>query len=254
MNIVSETKKIFLTPSGAYECDSLFSTLKYKIPGLFAKDKFTLYHTIKVLHCEIPFSFYIVNDYNNKLVLSTGTITITNGNYNANTFMTFVQARLPVNMTITFSNLTGRFTLTYNTSFSLLSSTTCSKLIGCATGVSIASSSNVIILPYLANFMGTKNIYINVPNISLDNFNSRTKTYTTLLCIANNVPPYGIIMYDNRTANKNTIKGSNDDILEIEIIDDDGNDINFNNTEWSITIEIETFKQLIYYNNSTLND
>jgi hypothetical protein len=194
-----------------------------------------------------------VNDYNNKLVLSTGTITITNGNYNANTFMTFLQTKLPVNMTITFNNLTGRFTLTYNTSFSILASTTCSKLIGCTANTSIASVTNAIILPYIANFMGSKNIYINVPNISLDNFNSRTKTYTTLLCIANNVPPYGIIMYDNRTANKNTIKGSNDDILEVEINDDDGNDINFNNTEWSITIEIETFKQLIYYNNSTLN-
>ncbi len=63
-----------------------------------------------------------------------------------------------------------------------------------------------------------------------------------------------MIFYDNRTANKNIIKGSTDDELKIQILDDDFNSIDFNNTEWSITLEIETIKQIMYFNNSTLNN
>lgn len=254
MNIISDTKKIYLTPSGAYQKDSLYSSLKFNVPQLFQKDKFTLYHTIKVLHCEIPFSWYIVNNTNNKLVLSTGTYTLTNGNYNANTFMVALQLLLPVNMTITFNTSTGKFKLTYNTSFSILASTTCSKLIGSTANTVYTSTSNIINLPNPASFLGTKNVYINVPNILLDNYNTGSKTYSTLLCIAVNVPPYGMIFYDNRTANKNIIKGEKNDDIELQILDDDFNPIDFNSTEWSITIEIETLKQVMYYNNSTLNE
>jgi hypothetical protein len=66
MNTINDTKKIYLTPSGAYKKDTLFSNLNFNIPSLFPKDNFTLYNTIKVLHCEIPYSFYLVNNYNSR--------------------------------------------------------------------------------------------------------------------------------------------------------------------------------------------
>lgn len=254
MNTINDTKKVYLSPSGATVTDAAFSTLTFNVPQLFKSDQFTLFHTIKVLHCEIPFSWYLVTSNNNKLVLSTGTITITVGNYNANTFLTEVQSKLPTNMTISFNTSNGKFTLTYNTSFSLLSTTTCNKLIGTAAHTSYASTSNAIVMPFMANFLGTKNIYINVPNIVLDNYNSSNQTYSTLLCVAVNVPSYGVIFYDNRTANKNIIKGSKTDTIELQLLDDDFNEIDFNNTEWSITLEIETVRQIIYYNNTTLNE
>jgi hypothetical protein len=119
MNTIADTKKIFLTPSGATVTDSLFSSLTYNIPQLFHSDKFTMYHTIKVLHCEIPFSWYIVNDYNDKLSLSTGNITLVNGNYNANTFMVALRLLLPVGMTIDLNIQTGKFTLSYTSAFSI---------------------------------------------------------------------------------------------------------------------------------------
>lgn len=254
MNTINDTKKVFLTPSGATITDSLFSNLTYNVPQLFKTDQFTLYHTIKVLHCEIPYSWYLVTSRNDKLVLSTGTINITHGNYNANTFLNEIQSKLPSNMVISFDTSTGKFTLTYNTSFSLLAATTCNKLIGTAANTSYVSTSNAIIMPYMANFLGTKNVYINVPNIMLDNYNTSTQTYSTLLCAAVNVPAYGVIFYDNRTSSKNIVKGAKTDTIELQILDDDFNDIDFNNTEWSITIEIETVRQIIYYNNSTLNE
>ena len=252
MNSVTETKKIFLTPAGALICDSNFSDLKYNIPNLVSRTNNTLYNTIRILHAEIPYSFYLINEYNNRLSLSTGLITLTIGNYNANTFMEMLQPKLPTNMVISFNTANGVFTLTYTSSFSVNSSSTCNRLIGAKKNTTYNSTSNAIIFPHMANFLGTKNIYINTPNLVLDNFNTSTKTYTTLLCIQVTVSPYGVVFYDNKTSNKNTIKGVKDDSLEIQILDDDFNPINFNNTEWSITLEMETVKQMIF-NNMTIN-
>jgi hypothetical protein len=251
MNTSNETKKIFLTPKGAVKYDSLYSTLTFNIPMLFSHEKNTLYNTIRVLHAEIPFSFYLININNNKLVLSTGTIILDQGNYNANSFMIMLQPKLPINMSITFNNINGKFTIIYNTTFSLLPSACC-KLIGTDLNTTYYSTANQIVLPFMANFLGTKNIYINVNNLALDNYNSLTRTNSTLLCIANNVPPYGVIFYDNRTSNKNKIKSVKDDNLDIQLLDDDFMPIDFNNCEWSITLEIETVKQIMFYNNQTL--
>jgi hypothetical protein len=254
MNTITETKKIYLTPSGAQKTDSLYSNLTFNIPTLFSRDKFLLYNTIKILHCEIPYSWYLVNEYNDKLVLSTGTILITRGsNYNANSFITEIQSKLPTNMTITFNSMTGKFSLSYTSPFSILSSTTCTKILGCDAKTTYVSISNTINLPYLCNFLGTKNLYINIPNLSLDNFNSATKTYSTLLCIAVTVSPFGIIFYENITSNRNIIKGVKDDTLEIQILDDEFNQIDFNHTEWSITLEIETVRQILYIQPQSLN-
>ena len=193
MNI-TETKKVFLTPSGAATTDTLFSNLVYNIPLMFPKDPSLINNSVKVLHCEIPYSWYLINQYNDQLVLSTGAITLPHGsNYNANSFIAQLQSLLPSGMILSFNSLNGKFTLTYTSAFSILSTTTCYKLIGCAKNTTYASSSNVINLPFLCNFLGTKNLYINTTNIVLDNYNSATKTYSTLLCIAVSVSPYGII-------------------------------------------------------------
>ena len=53
---------------------------------------------------------------------------------------------------------------------------------------------------------------------------------------------------------RNTVKGVKDDTLQIEILDDDFNEITFNNIEWNITIEIDTIKQLSFIPNSSLNN
>ena len=88
--------------------------------------------------------------------------------------------------------------------------------------------------------------------MSLDNYNTTTKTSSTLLCIPVLASPYGIIFYENKTGTKNIIKGYKDDILQIQILDDDFNSIDFNSTEWQITLEIETLKYNLHIENATL--
>lgn len=247
MNVITDTKQINLSPSGATikQNGNLNSNLQFNIPFFIKKDRNILYNTIKLLHAEIPYSFYIVNEYNNKLILSTGSVTLPFGNYNANTFLRDIQELLPNPMTITFNSLTGKFTLTNNHSFSILPSSTCSELMGFDKNKTITSISDNIMMPYPANFLGTKNLYIKTPSLIVENYNTTTKDYITLLTIPCNVPPFGIILFDNSASSKNVIKNTNSmDYLDVIIVDDNNNTVDFNNIEWTLTLEIETIIEI----------
>jgi hypothetical protein len=244
MNVITDAKQINLSSVSAdVKYNVLNSNMRFSIPFFIKKDKNILYNTIKVLHAEIPYSFYIINEYNNILVLSTGTIAMPYGNYNANTFLRMIQPLLPTGMTITFDTSNGKFTFTYNQAFAILATSTFGALVGIKTSVN--SNSNKIICPYPANFLGTKNLYIKTPNIILENFNTITKDYITLFTIPVDVPPFGIILYDNISGSKNYIKNSNSmDYLDIIITDDNNNEVDFNSIDWTITIEVEATMQI----------
>lgn len=257
MNVITDTKQIHLSPSGASNKinSSLNSSLQFNIPFFIRKDKNIIYNTIKVLHAEIPYSFYIVNEYNNNLVLSTGIINIPYGNYNANTFLQTLTLLLPTNMSIIFDTLTGKYTMSYNQSFSILSSSTCSKLMGFNSNTVYTSISNKIIMINPCNFLGSKNLYIKTTNLIIENYNTNTKDYQTLLSLPINVAPFGIINYDNVTGSKNVLKNINgSDYLVLNIVDDDNNNIDFNNIEWSITLEVESFIQIQQSYQNTIHD
>lgn len=252
MSIIKDTKQYYLNPaSDAIKNNNWYSDVTFNISGLLKDDNNILYNTISIVHCEIPYSFYVVNESNNKLVLSTGTINVPYGNYNANSLMKYINTQLPVNMILSFDATTGKMKLTYNQWFSILSTSTIQKLLGLAVNTTYSSTSNVIAFPYPMNVLGTKNLYIK-SNVMLANYNSLTKDYVTLSCIPVNVEPYGIILYNNYSNSAYIIRNKKLDNVEIKIFDDNNNFVDFNNIEWNITIEITTYKE-VTFDNVTLN-
>jgi hypothetical protein len=250
-NVIIDSQKVFLTPSGAsLKRNGIFnSNLEFNVPNLYQTNTNLLYLTIKCLHAEIPYSFYVVNEYNNVLSITDKFNQIQNiyvpfGNYNANTFMKLLAPELPTGMTLSFNNNNGKFTLNYNGSFSINSTSTCYVLMGFDKGKTYNSVNNQIELPYLANFLGSKNIYLKIPNLILDNYNTATMDRATLSNIPVNVPPFSIIMYENSSGSSTMIKSIQiPDILYIQLADDQNNLIDFNNTEFSITIQIDFYIQ-----------
>jgi len=243
-NIIIDSHKFFLTPAGAtIKRNSFFnSNLEFSIPNLYQSSNNVLYSTISCIHAEIPYSFYVVNEYNNLLSLSTGNISISFGNYNANSMLKYLETVLPVGMTISFNTTNGKFSLNYNSSFSINADSTCGVLMGFEKGKVYNSISNTIEMPYLANFMGSKNVYVKIPNLILDNYNTLTKDRATLLNIPVNVPPFGIIMYENSSGSSTIIKSIQiPDTLIVQLSDDENNLIDFNNTEFSITLQIDFY-------------
>lgn len=243
MSLMCDAHKIFLSPNGAIKKnDTLNSSLEFDIINPITSNPNIVYATIRVTHAEIPNSLYIVNSNNNVLQLSTGTYNIPYGNYNANTLMTLLNSLFPSNMVMSFSTSNGKFSLTYNSSFQILSTSTCYKLLGFSQNTTYSSTSNIITMPYMCNLLGTKNIYVRMPNFTFDNMNPAIKDKCTLCNIAVNVPSYSLILYNN-TSNVGTIIKNQfyPDKIILELLDDDFNFCDFNNIDFNITVEIDYF-------------
>ena len=259
MDIVKTTKKYFLSPNGGNQKNSSYkSDIEFNLNGIITNEKYILYNTISINHAEIPNSFYIINVYNNLLSLSTGDIYIDRGNYNVSSLQKFINSKLPTTMMLSFNSTNGKFTLTSNEQFYINESTTINKILGLDKTVytSIYDPNlyhrHMINFPYPANCLGTKNLYIK-SNFILDNFNTITKDYLTLACIPVSVEPYGIILFNNFTNAYHIVKNIQLDNIEIKIYDDDDNLVNFNNIDWSITLELNTFMKQDF-NNINLNN
>ena len=103
--------------------------------------------------------------------------------------------------------------------------------------------------PVAASLLWTKNIFIKC-NLILEKLQTKMNENQTLKAIPVNVPPFGLILYNNNENIESLVKNSQIDNLNIEIYDDDNNLINFNNQDWSITIELRTTLNLNYNSQS----
>ena len=69
LSIINESKQLYLSSVGnelntTLQNGSYKSHIKYAIPYFITSNENTLYQTIKVLNAIIPYSFYIINEYN----------------------------------------------------------------------------------------------------------------------------------------------------------------------------------------------
>ena len=262
MNLITETKQYFLncssSSSSIQKNNSTFnSDITYYIPKFITNDKNILYYSAKISHCEIPYSFYIINSNNNKLIINNITYVIDEGNYNAYTLLEKINLLLPDDFTLNFNEENGKYNLLCDVFFTISSLSTINKIIGLDnynySGLFDFSTNKYnLIFPYLVNVSGSKNIYIET-NLITNNLNLNSNSVNVLKSVPVDVPPYGIILYNNNENIETIIKNRELNYLEIKLKDDDNQLINFNNISWSITLEIKITKQLTY-NNFTLND
>lgn len=249
--LIADSHKFFLSPSGAYQKHNgdYNSNITFSLPNAYKASNNIVYATARIIHAEIPNSFYIVNEYNNVLHTSFGSFTIPFGNYNANSLMTYLKTVFPSNVSVSFLNTTGKFVISSaNMAFSILGTSTCGILMGFNNGLAYSSSNvsgaNMLTMPFPANLYGTKNIYIRIPELVLDNLNTSTGDKFTIANIPKNVSPYGVILYHNSANScsviKNDLKGL-DTNLRVELLDDQMNYIDFNNIEWSITLQFDFY-------------
>ena len=176
MNLqLADTKQFYLCSTsqmGTKQNGTYNSKINYEIPRFITKNKNILYHSIRVIHAEIPYSFYIINENNNKLNILQHDLTninlvIPEGNYNAYNLLTTINNLLVVyNHQYVFSldNINGKYTLTANKTYTILSSSTILKLIGGNLNTSYTSTEIdnkfYFTFPYAVNLLGSKNIYM----------------------------------------------------------------------------------------------
>ena len=244
---LTSTSKIGVKMNGTYN-----SKINFEIPRFITKQFNILYHSLKVLHAEIPYSFYIINETNNIINMVINSInhslTIPVGNYNAFTLLTILNT-IDNKITFTLNNSDGKYTITSNFPFSLLNTSTLTKIIGGVLNTTFNAihihPKYILVFPFAVNLLGTRNIYIKC-NLILENLQTKTNDNQTLKSIPVNVPPFGLILYNNIENIESLVKNSQIDNLNIEIYDDEDNLINMNNQDWSITLELKTTLQVSY--------
>jgi hypothetical protein len=257
--VITESKQYYLSShvdgvSAYLENGDKKSKVNFIIPYFINYNENTLYQTAKVLNAYIPYSFYIINDTNNKLIINSITLNIPNGNYNAFTLLDQINTLMTDNnilATLSLNTCDGTYILSSSSPISI--NTTISNCINSIIGLDVGTYIGIINgTKYIINFVypvntgGIHNIFIKTNlltnNLKCGGYNNNSHI---LKSIPVNVEPFGIIQYSNYENVETIIRNHDTDYLEIELLDDYGNYIDFNGLDWSISIEIKSVNKFI---------
>lgn len=207
------------------------------------------HHSVMIDNAQIPVSFYNINSSNNNIIVSvnggaTSIISILAGNYNSTTLITelttiLTNAGLP-SPTITLSMITGFISITVASGyFTFHQDSTAFKILGFS-NIDNTSVAQILNAVHTLSLQGTLKLRISSYGINVNNIDSLGGSKNTLLEIGVNQPNFGIIQYANVSNSWNEMNNFVLDGFSIFITDDDGEPIDFNNTDWAITIIIKS--------------
>jgi len=220
------------------------SNIHFNFSGLLKDDPNLIRAYVTVLNAQIPVSFYIIDDTNNILNYTDNsvnkTIELTEGNYNGNQMVTALNTGFTVNGSPVTSFLAPQsgilyFFITGGNSITLLSTSSAKLILGFDVNI---SSTTLIKLPYQLNLLGKKKIFINSNNLRNSAFSSKgLSCVQTIATVPVDQPPYSMISYVSVSdLEKIILSNKTVDMIDIEIVDENNNFINFRNIDWSITL------------------
>ena len=240
---------------------SYLSNIIFQFTGLLKPDKKIIRNEIMLLKAEIPSSFYAINSNNNILsyyTTSNKTITISNGNYNANTFITAMNTLFSANgdtFSITINNSNGILTFSNSSSFTFFySSSSIFGVLGLNTTTNYSSSSNSLTCIYPLNLLPPKRLTMKSNSLISNNFSSSNKGLDSVLGVIQvNQPSFNLIVYQAQQTDAHLLKNNFIDSIDIQILDENNN-INFNGIDWCITLLLKSTKIITIFQSSDIND
>ena len=192
----------------------------------------------------IPYSFYNVDNTNNKLVLEIDTIeisfTIPVGNYNAYQLQTTLNTFM-VGLVFVYNIITNKFTITYTADFSISETSSCLRILGIKKN--LTSISHIIISDGIVNLLNKMCICLH-SNLQTGNISTNDDKFdfTIIGSIPVNVQPYSLISYTNMSNAKSCLYTNNLSYIKFQLKDQDGNFIDLNGCDWSCVIQLDVYK------------
>lgn len=243
----TDSKIITLNSANATRNNGAYlSNVVFPFQGLVTDDDNMVRAFVSILDSQIPCSFYNINTNNNVILFYVGalyTCTITPGNYTANTLLTainnyFVSVSLAA--AVTFDKLTGQFTfqfpvvstiyLTYGTQ-----STTMKDVIGL-----VQTQSGLFVTPSNpVNVLGVKRISVKSDALHVSSWSSSGFSSGSLLAtVPVSVAAFQMITYENPNNLRQLLNTRTLNSIDVEMLDENNNFINFNGIDWSVTLEL----------------
>lgn len=231
----------FIKNNGTYNSDLVF-----KFPGLVKPEQHITSVQFQLVDAQIPVSFYNINYTNNTLNYQISSvsysITADIGNYNFNTLASQLISKFLINghtFTITLNKQNGIITLATPASNFILQVSSLFSVLGLFLS-NHTSSSFSLTADYPLNLLGITKIKIQSTNLNTYNVDSSNYGFSNNIgLIPVDQPSFGLIVYENKSTSKFLLRDNRVDEIDIQLVDQNNNLINFNNIDWNLTILIE---------------
>lgn len=269
MRIISLNSQ-FSTPAvstGDY-LKSYLSNVLFNTNDVLRDDATILYSTVALHQCQIPVSWYNINYTCNTLRVSVNgvqtALTMTKANYSVTSLITHLKALFltlstPITMTIALDRPTGKLTFSnsvYNFSF-LSTGSTALEFLGFDSVVTYTSTNFVLVADHPASLLGIKLLKICSSALHTNAIASNNGYSFSQLNILGIIPvntgPYTLLSYHNLDPIHPLLTARSVDQIDIQIFDENNRYVNLNNTEWSISLAITSYRKLPDFNLDTIS-
>jgi len=255
-SIIREKRIISLNSNNAtrYNNGSLLSDLVFDFPNILSPDDSLVYTECGVGNAEIPATFYntdITNNVFNYVVnLINYNVIVPPGNYNYNSLVTQMTTTFLANghtMGFSLNKNSNILTMTLSggPTWNQITASSIYPILGFNSNTIYNIVGNTITFPNLFSLLGQKKLKIYSSNLAVDSFDSVNSATNNLLCtISVNVPGFDLIVYSNLDGLYSHMRNRYVSTVDIQIKDELGNFINFNNINWTMTINLVLYKQI----------
>ena len=254
--IIREKRLISLNSNNAtvYNNGSYLSDIAFDFFSILSTSDDILYVEGGLSSAQIPCSFYNIDTTNNVFSYTVGgiayNIQVPYGNYN--------YSSLTSQMTTLFLINGHTFTFALNRNSNILTMTLTSPgtwnnilpssiyyILGFNKNVTTIVTANTITFPNLFDLLGQKKLKIFSTNLAIDSIDSVGNATNNLIeTLSVNQPGFGMIIYNNVDSTYGHLRTSYLSTIDIQIKDELGNFINFNNVNWTMTIVLIVYKEL----------
>jgi hypothetical protein len=228
--------------NGDMKSDVLYDLKNYL---MYEDDKTVEYITISVPSCVLVNSNYIINQYNNTLIINGVTYTFPYGNYTSKLFID-VFPTIVSGFTLAINQVTSRFTITKSSggSFTILGASPISYIMGFSENI---TATGTYTFTRVCNFLPNATYQICVANGNMYNglvlaVDGRVAYSNILASIPNDSKLNTQIVYQNNSMEfrLNTLSC---DFLNIQIRDNNGNLVDFNGIATFFTLQINVHRK-----------
>ena len=254
----TETIEIYLNSKSATNyINNQISDCYFNLPSIEILQDEVAYINLK--DAVIPYSFYNVNNTNNKLNFVLDTIncfiTLVNGYYNINTLKTHLYDLLfnynygqgntnHKHWTINYISKLNKYEFIHQYhNFTFLNSSTCFELLGFKDNTNNSSTSLKLTSSICCNTFTIKNIYVSSDNFILNNVDSNNHNRSNIVCSIPVRGLYNSILFYEDSSKHLVYKLDNIVNLHIKLTDQNNNLLDMNDIHYTLTIEITIVKK-----------
>jgi len=206
--------------------------------------------TISMPYALLVNSNYIINETNNRLSILVGGLT-TNydfpfGNYGAASFIAAFSAVVS-GYSISINAISNKFSISHPTNtFTVLGTSTIDYILGFSDNVSsVAGVANVATMPRVCNFLPNASFQICTIGGVIYNglvLDKNGASYGNVLCSVPNVSTNNTQLVYNGTAEEFQLQGLNQSFIELAILDNNAEYVDFNGIASFFSLKIKVYR------------